>query len=136
VSPVRRPGGGHQPSAREPDNGYQSPLAGHLVPLQLRTPAAGRKIAECIAAELEASFEEVCRQAGAPLLVASTAHAACAAGCSAGATAFTQAAIAVIAVLAGWGLPWSPPVEILALNAGFVALFLGAAWLFQRGAHG
>jgi hypothetical protein len=39
-------------------------------------------------------------------------------------------------VLAGWGLPWSPPVELLTLNAGFVALFLAAAWLFQRGAHG
>ena len=52
------------------------------------------------------------------------------------AMAFTQAAIAVLAVLAGWGLPWSPPVELLTLNAGFVALFLAAAWLFQRGAHG
>ncbi len=52
------------------------------------------------------------------------------------AMAFTQAVIAVIAVLAGWGLPWSPPVEILTLNAVFVALFLGSAWLFRRGAHG
>jgi len=33
---------------------------------------AGRKIAECIAATLEMSFEEVCRQAGAPLLLASS----------------------------------------------------------------
>lgn len=33
---------------------------------------AGRKIAECIAAELETDFEEVCRQAGAPLLLASS----------------------------------------------------------------
>jgi hypothetical protein len=47
-----------------------------------------------------------------------------------------DAAIAVIAVLAGWGLPWSPPVELLTLDAGFVALFLGSAWLFRRGAHG
>ncbi|MCP3166442.1 hypothetical protein [Myxococcus qinghaiensis] len=47
------------------------------------------------------------------------------------AMAFTQAAIAVVAVLSGWGMPWSPPVEILTLNAGFIALFLAAAWLFQ-----
>jgi hypothetical protein len=33
---------------------------------------AGRKIAECMAAELETSFEEVCRLAGAPLLLASS----------------------------------------------------------------
>ena len=51
------------------------------------------------------------------------------------AMALTQAAIAVMAVLAGWGMPWSPPAEVLTLNAGFVALFLGAAWLFQRSAQ-
>ncbi len=33
---------------------------------------AGRKIAECMAAELESTFEEVCRLAGAPLLMASS----------------------------------------------------------------
>jgi len=37
---------------------------------------AGRKIAECIAAELEMSFEEVCQQAGAPLLEGSSTKAA------------------------------------------------------------
>jgi hypothetical protein len=37
---------------------------------------AGRKIAECIAAELETSYEEVCQQAGAPLLVGSSVKAA------------------------------------------------------------
>jgi hypothetical protein len=52
------------------------------------------------------------------------------------AMAVTQAAIAVMAVLAGWGMPWSPPLEVLTLNAFFVALFLGAASLFRRGAHG
>ncbi|NTX01687.1 hypothetical protein [Myxococcus sp. CA040A] len=52
------------------------------------------------------------------------------------AMAFTQAVIAGVAVLAGWGMPWSPPVELLTLNAGFIAMFLGSAWLFQRGAHG
>ncbi|MCY1023405.1 hypothetical protein [Pyxidicoccus sp. MSG2] len=30
----------------------------------------------------------------------------------------------------------SQMLELLALNAGFVALFLGSAWLLQRGAHG
>lgn len=52
------------------------------------------------------------------------------------AMACAQAAIAVIAVLAGWGMPWSPPAELLVLNAGFVAMFLGSAWLFQRGVRG
>ncbi len=49
------------------------------------------------------------------------------------AMAFLQMVIAVIAVLAGWGMPWSPPAEILILNAGFAAMFLGSAWLFHRG---
>ncbi|AKF85508.1 hypothetical protein SAMN05443572_111299 [Myxococcus fulvus] len=52
------------------------------------------------------------------------------------AMAVTQAVIGLVAVLAGWGLPWSPPAEVLGLTAGFVSLFLGAAWLFQRGAGG
>lgn len=52
------------------------------------------------------------------------------------AMAFTQAAIAITAVLSGWGMPWSPPAEILVLNAGFIAMFLGSAWLFRRGARG
>src|SRR5579884_946238 len=37
---------------------------------------AGRKIAECIAEELGTSFEEVCQQAGAPLLAGSSVKAA------------------------------------------------------------
>lgn len=37
---------------------------------------AGRKIAECIATELNTSFEEICRQAGSPLLAASSIKAA------------------------------------------------------------
>jgi hypothetical protein len=45
----------------------------------------------------------------------------------------------------GAGHPLASPVpsscacarpELLVLNAGFVALFLGSACLFQRGAHG
>ncbi|MFY1825955.1 hypothetical protein ACN47A_08590 [Myxococcus fulvus] len=52
------------------------------------------------------------------------------------AMAITQAVIGLVAVLSGWGLPWSPPAEVLGLTAGFVSLFLGAAWLFQRGMGG
>jgi hypothetical protein len=33
---------------------------------------AGRKVAECVAMELETSFDDVCRKAGAPLLLASS----------------------------------------------------------------
>ena len=36
---------------------------------------AGRKIAECIAVELEVEYEDVCRDAGAPLLLASSVKA-------------------------------------------------------------
>jgi hypothetical protein len=32
------------------------------------------------------------------------------------ATALAQALVAAIAVLAGWGLPWSGPAEILVRN--------------------
>lgn len=52
------------------------------------------------------------------------------------ATALAQALVAVIALIFGLGLPWSPPVEILALNGFFVALFLGSAWLFRNAARG
>jgi hypothetical protein len=48
------------------------------------------------------------------------------------ATALAQALVAVIALILGLGLPWSPPVEILALNGFFVALFLGSAMLFRH----
>ena len=47
------------------------------------------------------------------------------------ATALAQALVAVIALIFGLGLPWSPPVEILALNGLFVALFVGSALLFR-----
>ena len=48
------------------------------------------------------------------------------------ATALAQALVAVIALIFGLGLPWSPPVEILALNGFFVALFVGSAMLFRH----
>jgi len=33
-----------------------------------------------------------------------------------------------------FGLPWSPPAEILALNGFFIAIFAMSAWLFRRAA--
>jgi hypothetical protein len=51
------------------------------------------------------------------------------------AMALAQALVAVIALIFGLGLPWSPPLEILALNGFFVALFLGSAWLFRNAAR-
>jgi hypothetical protein len=47
------------------------------------------------------------------------------------ATALAQALVALIALIFGLGLPWSPPVEILAVNGFFVALFAGSALLFR-----
>jgi len=52
------------------------------------------------------------------------------------ATAFAQALVAVISLIAGLGLPWSGPAEILGLNGFFIALFAGSAWLFRRAARG
>lgn len=51
------------------------------------------------------------------------------------AMALAQTLVAVIAVAAGLGLPWSGPAEILGLNGFFVALFGGSAWLFRQAAH-
>jgi peptidoglycan/LPS O-acetylase OafA/YrhL len=52
------------------------------------------------------------------------------------ATALAQALVAAIALIAGLGLPWSGPAEILVLNGFFIALFAGSAWLFRRAARG
>src|SRR5688572_11070512 len=52
------------------------------------------------------------------------------------ATALAQASVAAIALIAGLGLPWSGPAEILLLNGFFIALFAGSAWLFRRAARG
>ncbi|HEV2611004.1 MAG TPA: hypothetical protein VGU61_12115 [Noviherbaspirillum sp.] len=52
------------------------------------------------------------------------------------AAALVQAMVAMIAVTAELGLPWSGPAEILILNAFFVAMFGGSAWLFRRAAPG
>jgi CHASE2 domain-containing sensor protein len=51
------------------------------------------------------------------------------------ATAIAQASVAAIALIAGLGLPWSPPAEIILLNGFFIALFAGSAWLFRRAAR-
>lgn len=50
------------------------------------------------------------------------------------ATAIAQAAVAAIALLAGWSDPRNGPLEIVALNGFFVALFAGSARLFWRAA--
>jgi hypothetical protein len=52
------------------------------------------------------------------------------------ATALAQALVAVIALVYGLGGPASGPLEVVALNAFFAALFVGSAWLFRRAAHG
>jgi hypothetical protein len=52
------------------------------------------------------------------------------------AMALAQTLVAVIALIAGLGHPWSGPLELSLLNGFFVALFVGSAWLFHRAAHG
>ncbi len=52
------------------------------------------------------------------------------------ATALAQAAVATVALIAGWGSPSSGPLEIVALNGFFVALFVGSALLFREAARG
>ena len=52
------------------------------------------------------------------------------------ATALAQMVVATIALIAGLGLPWSGPAEILVLNGFFIAMFAGSAWLFRRAARG
>lgn len=51
------------------------------------------------------------------------------------ATALAQASVAVVALIAGLGVPYSGPLEILALNGFFVALFVGSAMLFREAAR-
>ena len=48
--------------------------------------------------------------------------------------AMVQGIIALIALVAGLGLPWSPPLEILGLTLFFIAMFAVAAGLFHRAA--
>jgi len=53
------------------------------------------------------------------------------------ATALAQALVAVIALIFGLGLPWSPPgvLGVLILNGFFAALFVGSALLFRYAAR-
>ena len=51
------------------------------------------------------------------------------------ATALAQALVAAIALIAELGLPYSPPAEIVFLNAFFIGMFAGSAWLFRRAAR-
>ena len=52
------------------------------------------------------------------------------------AAAFAQATVALIAIVAGLGDPWSGPLELLFLNGFFIAMFIASAWLFRRASHG
>jgi hypothetical protein len=52
------------------------------------------------------------------------------------AMALAQTTVALIALIAGLGRPWSGPLELSLLNGFFVALFAGSAWLFRRAAQG
>jgi hypothetical protein len=51
------------------------------------------------------------------------------------ATGVAQALVAVSALIARLGLPWSGPAEILMLNGFFVALWLTSAELFRKAAR-
>jgi hypothetical protein len=51
------------------------------------------------------------------------------------ATALAQALVAAIALVAGLGSPGSGPLEIVALNGFFAALWLISAWLFRKAAR-
>jgi hypothetical protein len=51
------------------------------------------------------------------------------------ATALAQAAVAVIALIAGLGDPASGPLELSVLNGFFLALWLMSAWLFRKAAR-
>lgn len=50
-------------------------------------------------------------------------------------TAIAQTTVAVIALVAGLGQPWSGPMELSLLNGFFVALFVASAWLFRRAGY-
>jgi hypothetical protein len=50
------------------------------------------------------------------------------------AMALVQAVITAVALIAGLGLPWSGPAEVLILNGFFIVAFSIAAFLFRRAA--
>jgi hypothetical protein len=51
------------------------------------------------------------------------------------AMALAQALVAVIALIFGFGTPWSEPVAIVLVNGFFVTLFVGSALLFRSAAR-
>jgi hypothetical protein len=51
------------------------------------------------------------------------------------AMASAQALVAIVALAAGLGRPWSGPLELTLLNGAFVALFVCSAWLFHHAAR-
>ncbi|HYX36833.1 MAG TPA: hypothetical protein VE954_27310 [Oligoflexus sp.] len=51
------------------------------------------------------------------------------------AMALAQTLVAVIALTAGLGRPWSGPLELSILNGAFVGLFVGSALLFRCAAN-
>ena len=52
------------------------------------------------------------------------------------ATGLTQAFVALTALIFGLGSPGSGPLELMALNGCFIALFLGSGLLFRHAARG
>lgn len=50
------------------------------------------------------------------------------------ATALAQMLVTVVALVAGLGLPASPPMELLLVNGFFVVMWVGSAWLFRAAA--
>ena len=52
------------------------------------------------------------------------------------ATALAQTLVAVVALVGQMGSPYSAPLEIVAINGFFVALFVGSAVLFSKAARG
>ena len=52
------------------------------------------------------------------------------------AMAVAQSVVTAVALAAGLGQPYSPPLELVALNGMFVAVFAASAWLFHRAAGG
>ena len=51
------------------------------------------------------------------------------------ATALAQALVTVIVLVRGLGAPATGPLEVVALNGFFIALFVGSAWLFRLAAR-
>lgn len=51
------------------------------------------------------------------------------------AMALAQVLVTLLALVMGLGQPYSPPLELIGVNALFVTLFTASAWLFTRAAR-